>query len=108
MQPVSLPRAWQTVHRAWYRGRELQKEDFKEERVEVPTFTGPVGHVSVAGGVTRNMGDFNNVKVYVSVSLPCYPEDTEVRRAYMHASTLIDELLPSELDKAMGVDNVQG
>lgn len=93
------------MHRAWYRGRELQSEEHEDEVIAVPAFKGPTGHVTVDGSVTRNMGDYNSVRVRVSVSLPCYPEDSEVRRAYQHATNLIDELLPSELDKAMGVDH---
>lgn len=106
MNPVAIKAAgaWLRVHRANYIGKQLQNESFDEEVISVPAFQGPVGYVNVDGGITKNMGDFNSVRVRVSISLPCYPEDTEIRRAYVHASTLIDELLPSELDKACGID----
>jgi hypothetical protein len=98
------PSGWQTVDRAWYHGRQLLHEDHVTEAVAVPLFHGAVAHVGVDGGITRNTGDFNSVRVRVSVTLPCYPEDSEIRRAYIHASNLIDELLPAELDKALGND----
>jgi hypothetical protein len=103
-QAVQAPQGWQYVRRAFYQGKQLLSEEFDDEVIAVPAFKGPTGHVTVDGSVTRNLGDYNSVRVRVAVSLPCYPEDTEVRRAYQHATTLIDELLPSELDKAMGVD----
>lgn len=101
---TKAPAAWLRVHRAQYSGRQLQGEQYEEEVIAVPAFHSPVGYVNVDGGITKNMGDYNSVRVRVSISLPCYPEDTEIRRAYQHASTLIDELLPAELDKACGVD----
>lgn len=96
--------AWLHVHRAQYQGRQLLGEQHEEEVIAVPAFAGPTGTVTVEGGITRNMGDFNSVRVRVAVTLPCYPEDSEIRRAYEHGSVMIDELLPMELDKAMGVD----
>jgi hypothetical protein len=104
LNPVAIraPEGFLNVHRALYRGRDLLHEEERADTVAVPMFTGPTGHVTVDGSITRNMGDYNSVRVRVSVSLPCYPEDSEIRRAYDHASLMIDELLPAELDKAMG------
>jgi hypothetical protein len=99
---VRIPEATITVHRAHYQMGQLIAESGETETVNVPAFVGPVGHVNVTGSVTRNLGNYNGVKVAVSVSLPCYPELSEVRRAYTTASVLIDELIPAEMDKAVG------
>lgn len=99
---VRVPEATITVNRAQYQMGQLVSEDGETTTVNVPAFVGPVGHVNVTGSVTRNLGNYNGVKVSVSVSLPCYPELSEVRRAYNTASVLIDELIPAEMDKAVG------
>lgn len=99
---VRAPEATITVHRAQYEMGQPISEEVETTTVNVPAFVGPVGHVSVTGSVTRNLGNYNGVKVAVSVSLPCYPELSEIRRAYNTASVLIDELIPAEMDKAVG------
>lgn len=101
---IRAPAAWKHVTRALYHGKQLLDEQHEEEVIAVPAFEGPVGYVNVDGGITKNMGDFNSVRVRVSISLPVYPVDSEIRRAFQHASNLLDDLLPSELDKAMGIE----
>ena len=98
---VRVPEATITVNRAQYQMGQPIAEDEETTTVNVPAFVGPVGHVSVTGSVTRNLGNYNGVKVSVMVSLPCYPEESEIRRAYNVASVLIDDLIPAEMEKAI-------
>lgn len=72
------------------------------EMVRVPVFRTPPARVRVTGSVTRNLGDYNSARVEVMVELPCYPEQSEIQRAYEHASSLVDKYIPQELDKATG------
>jgi hypothetical protein len=74
-----------------------QQEDVTQETIEVPRFETPPAYVRVSGGVTRNLGDYNSAKVEVSVQLPCYPEETEIDRAYRYASDLVDNLIRREM-----------
>jgi hypothetical protein len=72
------------------------------EHVRVPVFSTEPARVRVSGSVTRNLGDYNSARVEVTVELPCYPEDSEIRRTYEYASQLLDDLIPKELEKAAG------
>lgn len=60
------------------------------------------GYVGVTGGLTKNMGDYNSIKVAVQVSLPCEPTDQGVKDAYAKASALVDEFLDAEYKAAVG------
>ena len=91
------------VSRARYhRGVLVGDETNYEERIRVPMFTNTPARVRVEGGVTRNMGDYNSIKVGVIIEYPCYPEESEVRRTYRIVSNLVDELIGSELAQASG------
>lgn len=75
-----------------------------EERVRVPVFNTDPARVKVHGGVTSNEGDFNSVRVDVTVDLPCYPEESEIEHCYRYGSDLVDRLVARELMRARGQD----
>jgi hypothetical protein len=69
------------------------------EKVNVPFFGDvEVGRVRVGGSVTRNMGDYNSVRVEVVFELPCLPELSEANRVYEIASKFVDGKIKKELD----------
>lgn len=97
-----------TVRRALYNMgnlTEVQRDD--QERVRVQLFETDPGFVTVGGGVTRNLGDFNSAKVEVRVSLPCYPEASEVERCYQVASATVDDMIRRELELVGGPNDPQ-
>lgn len=73
-----------------------------EETIEVPFFEAEPARISVKGGITKNMGDYNSIRVDVEVVMPCYPVKSEIDRAYDACSRFIDEYLSAELSKAQG------
>jgi len=66
------------------------------EAIYVKPFEVDPARVRVTGGCTKNMGDFNSARVDVMVELPCYPEPTEIARAYEFASQLVDAFIQRE------------
>ena len=77
------------------------KEHEAHEPIAVPIKgEAMAGSLKVVGSTTRNLGDYNSARVEVAVEVPCYMEPGEYRRAYEFATTLIDELIPLELEKA--------
>jgi len=78
-----------------------------EERITVPIFETDPAHVSVSGGVTINLGDFNSVKMSVMVTLPCLPVDSEIQRAYALASKRVDMFLSEEETRILGDTNAE-
>ncbi len=91
-----------SVRRAHYDAAKLIDETETIEKVDVPFFGDvEVGRVRVGGSVTRNMGDYNSVRVEVSFELPCLPELSEANRVYDIASKFVDGKIKKELDCAV-------
>lgn len=57
--------------------------------------------VQVKGGVTKNMDNFESIRVDVSVELPCAPTPAAVDKAYKAASDMVDKFIVDELERAM-------
>lgn len=87
--------------------RGLGAESEEAETIRVPAFEGPVGRVRVEGSVTRNMGDFNSVRVAVAIEMPCYPVEAEVDACYAWCSTKVDAKIAEELRLATTVPEQQ-
>lgn len=98
-RPLELEVAEGTVlvRRAAY-GQEVETK----EALRVPIFHTTPARVRVTGSITRNLGDYNSARVEVMVEIPCYPEKSEIDRAYAFASEVVDQYIPVELDKAIG------
>lgn len=98
---VSVEEGTITVTRAAYhRGQEIHSEE-ERERIEVPVFHTEPARVTVNGNVKKNMGNYESLGVSVTISLPCYPEMSEVNRVYGIASGWVDEMLPEQLKKGI-------
>jgi hypothetical protein len=72
-----------------------------EELVSEQIFEGPVANVGVTAGLTRNVGNYNSVKLSVSLHLPCGPSDIDSTFDFvqMWVNTRM-EMLADEIDKA--------
>jgi hypothetical protein len=77
---------------------EMQKQGaVSTEQVSVGppmAYDQPTCNVGVKAGVTRNLGNYNSVRVDVSLYMPCYP--AELEEVYIFAQTWVDDKL-SEL-----------
>lgn len=67
------------------------------EEMDVEQFETEPAYVRASAGVTRNLGDYESLRVDVSVTLPCYKEDVE--RAYGVAADTVAEYLDEEVSK---------
>jgi hypothetical protein len=76
--------------------------EVQNDKISVPLFTMDPARVSVAGGVTRNTGDYNSARVDVRIELPCYPEASEIERVYNIASEMVDRFVRNETYYATG------
>jgi hypothetical protein len=63
-----------------------------------------MGYVTVEGGVTKNLGDYNSARIGVTVSLPCQPSLEAAEKAYAQISKLVDKLMNEEYDKVMSTE----
>lgn len=76
------------------------RDKFASVKVPCPRFENPA-RVRVGGSVTRNLGDFNSVRVEVSVELPCQPTEADIDNASSYASHLVDGYIARELAIAL-------
>lgn len=84
----------------YHRGTQVGAEAVAADTLRVPVFTGPVARIRVEGSTTQNLGNYNSVRVSVSLELPCYPELSEIQRGYTFAADTVDNMLGLELERA--------
>lgn len=63
-----------------------------------------LGYVTVEGGITKNLGDYNSARIGVVVCLPCEPTIEGAKEAYVEISKLVDKLMNEEYDKVMSTE----
>jgi len=74
---------------------ETSQEAPAGRRVRFPPGEEPA-YVSVAAGRTINMGDFNTLRLDVSITLPCRADNQSIEDTYEQASDLVAEYLGEE------------
>jgi len=62
------------------------------------------GFVAVGGSMTVNLGDYESVKVSVTVTLPSFPDDASMKKTYTRCARMVDEFLNKELAVATNKD----
>jgi hypothetical protein len=83
-------------------GREVTREEesvTERDPIDIGAIDNPA-YVRVGGGITKNLGDFNSLRVDISVSLPCPPNEEAINTAYTSASSIVDTLISQELENA--------
>jgi len=74
-------------------------EEESEELIEVRRFETEPAEVGVNLGRTINMGDFNSVRIDVSVKIPCYAEEKD--EVFQHLLTWAADRVNKEVDYVM-------
>lgn len=79
-------------------------KDNKEEVFPIPVADLPehVAIMKLDGGVTKNMGNFNSVKVLVGAEWPCEPTIEAAERTLDFLSELVDRRCAQELSSVIG------
>lgn len=60
-------------------------------------FSSEPAFIKVGAGVTKNLGDFESLRVDVAITMPCRVEDIDT--TYEELSTKVADMLDSEVDK---------
>lgn len=55
----------------------MGKDESRPKNIEVRKFEVEPAYVRVSAGMTKNMGNYESLRVDVSVSIPCYAEEVE-------------------------------
>ncbi len=81
-------------------GKQVIDKDQRIDKNTVEMDGRPCAYVRVDGGITKNLGDYNSVKVGVSITRPCKDDDAEIRNTYGQLSVMVEELVATELSVA--------
>ncbi|ANO57625.1 hypothetical protein [Vibrio phage vB_VhaS-a] len=78
----------------------------EETPINIPDheFTQPVANVGFQCSMTKNLGDFESVKVGISVHIPCYTH--ELDPTFGHAKTFVEDKLNSTMEEYL--NDLQG
>ncbi|MCK5307072.1 MAG: hypothetical protein KAJ73_00540 [Zetaproteobacteria bacterium] len=70
------------------------EQDVRREE-EIQIFESEPAFITVSAGTTKTTEvQYENIKINVSLTMPCYPE--HVVQTYNHASALVEQLLEAE------------
>jgi hypothetical protein len=72
-------------------------EESEREDIEARKFAVEPAYVRVNAGVTKNMGNYESLRVDVSITVPCYTEEVDDVQA--RVSDRVADLLADELKK---------
>lgn len=82
-------------------GQDVTENNETIER-DVHVFITDPAYVRVNAGVTKNMGNFESLRVDVSITMPCYRETTD--EVFEVLSDNVATLLDNEVDQYLGVE----
>lgn len=87
------------------RGRRREEESYEEnEKVEVYLNDGvEPAYVTAGLAATKNLGNYESVKVTCSITMPCNPKD--ILKCHKGIAKHCEDLILQELEKAIGPDD---
>lgn len=74
------------------------EEEVETTPLKVPNFQNvPVARVTVGASYTKNLGNYESARINIEVSLPAFPVEEELARAYDTAQVLMSEMLQEQI-----------
>lgn len=89
------------VTRTFKESGEIVREDHHSEIVAAPRFNrdAAVCTVSIDKSLTRNLGNYNSLKIGGFISVPCYLAEDEIERAFKFAGDQVDRAIKNAFDE---------
>ena len=82
-------------------GKIVSEKDSQEfETIELDT-ENPV-RVELVKSVTKNLGNYESLRVQGSISLPCYLDEESTKNAFAVANNILDETISTIVNEEMG------
>jgi hypothetical protein len=86
--------------------KEIIRETNESKSIAMDGLPPDPAYVRVGAGVTENLGNFESLRIDVSVTLPCGTSDAEIRAAKTRAADFVVEFIEDERQKALGTEGV--
>jgi hypothetical protein len=74
-------------------------EQNTEEEVVEQKFYGPTANVGVSVATTRNLGNYESVKIGISLNMPCNPNEEAIEQACKFAQGWVDKKMQEVLEE---------
>ena len=82
-------------------GKIVSEKDSQEfETIELDT-ENPV-RVELVKSVTKNLGNYESLRVQGSISLPCYLDEDSAKNEFAAANNILDETISTIVNEEMG------
>ncbi len=78
----------------------LREDSEKREVIDVRKFVTEPAYVRVSAGVTKNIGNYESLRVDVAITAPCYIE--EVKEVEERIAVMVSDMLTKEVDEYLG------
>lgn len=75
-------------------------DEMKRKVIEVRKFETEPAFVRVNAGVTKNLGDYESLRVDVAITVPCYVE--EIETVQKRTAALVADMLDTEVEEYIG------
>lgn len=75
-------------------------DEEKRKVIEVRKFVTEPAFVRVNAGVTKNLGNYESLRVDVAITVPCYVE--EVEAVQKRTAEMVADMLDSEVEEYLG------
>jgi hypothetical protein len=79
---------------------EEKNEELQHTKTEISKT--PLSRIKVGGSVTKNMGNYNSIKIEVMLELPCKSTKESLQKAYVYASEWVSDKIEEEIAIAEG------
>lgn len=76
------------------------KEEVSQERMRIRPFVTTPASISIKAGFTKNMGNYESMRVDIMATMPCYVE--EIDEAYKQVQDWVDARVNALWDEAEG------
>lgn len=88
---VSIPEGSVSVY-----ATQFGEETEKTERIVVSKFVSEPAYIRVNAGMTHNMGNYESLRLDVSITMPCYPE--EIDTMFPKIAEKVNDYLKAEME----------
>lgn len=102
--PVEPIEVKQTVATITKQHKDGSSEEEKEVLAE-QQFSGPTANIGVSMGLTKNLGEYNNIKFQVSIHMPCQPDAQDIEDTYEQCKAWVDDkvnAINAEIEEQLG------
>jgi len=80
------------------KGQVIHEEESHDSEILSESILNPA-HVTVGGSFTKNLGNYESVKITVQLTRPCFDEEEEIERVYAEATEWVGGKIDEQVEQ---------